>query len=122
MQSNKAAAVVLRRGPKILGFVRSDNQEIGLPCGGIQEGETPEQAAVRECYEETGYHVKVSGGPYVGFCDGALVYTFLVEEDGDSEAPTHPHEGTPAWVSPRELTKGLYGHYNMQVFKQFEIE
>ena len=38
-------------------FGKSDYYE--TPGGGIDAGETPEEAVVRECREELGYHVKV---------------------------------------------------------------
>jgi 8-oxo-dGTP pyrophosphatase MutT (NUDIX family) len=36
-----------------------DYQYFETPGGGIDPGETPEAACVRECYEETGYPVKI---------------------------------------------------------------
>lgn len=56
----------------------------GLPGGGIEPDETPEETVVRETFEETGYEVRVDGiggvfgGPelhhtYVGGDEGAYV-------------------------------------------------
>lgn len=39
---------------------RSDNGKWGVPGGGIEPGEHPAQAAVRETYEETGMRVEVT--------------------------------------------------------------
>ena len=48
-------AVVRRSDGHILAFERSDlSGEWQLPQGGIEAGETPEQAAWRELFEETG--------------------------------------------------------------------
>ena len=48
-------AVVRRSDGRILAFERSDlSGEWQLPQGGIETGETPEQAAWRELFEETG--------------------------------------------------------------------
>jgi ADP-ribose pyrophosphatase len=75
-----------------------------LPAGSVDEGETPEQAAARECHEEIG---KVPGTvvrlgamyPTPGYCDEEMVFFRLsaldepghqaeVDEDEDIEART----------------------------------
>ncbi|TWT25254.1 NUDIX hydrolase [Planomicrobium sp. CPCC 101110] len=48
-----ARAVIIREG-KIL-LVRSDRGTYGLPGGGVEKGESPAEALVREVAEETGY-------------------------------------------------------------------
>lgn len=55
-----AAGILYRAGDSVLLLLRSGNTRDfplhwGLPGGGIEEGETPEQAAIRESQEETGY-------------------------------------------------------------------
>ena len=58
-------AVVRRSDGRILAFERSDlSGQWQLPQGGIETGETPEQAAWRELHEETGLdagHVTLVG-------------------------------------------------------------
>jgi 8-oxo-dGTP pyrophosphatase MutT (NUDIX family) len=43
----------------------SVTQEWTLPGGGIEFGEHPADAAVREVFEETGYKISVHGDPHV---------------------------------------------------------
>ncbi|MDV6374563.1 NUDIX domain-containing protein [Deinococcus arenicola] len=47
-----------------------------IPSGSIENGENPEDAAVREAFEETGLRVKLTRflGAYLGrFADGTLI-------------------------------------------------
>lgn len=72
-----------------------------LPGGGIHPGETPQQAAVREAWEEAGAHGEVIGEPFriYGAWDEAqeCVPLRLLSLDPSPE-------GRPvAWVNPRSL-------------------
>jgi 8-oxo-dGTP diphosphatase len=53
-ESNDQTVLILRRDFRIW----------ALPGGGLETGETPEDAAIREAYEETGYEVKIDR--YIG--------------------------------------------------------
>lgn len=52
-----AAAVIVNDASEVLLQRRGDNGMWGLPGGGIEPGEEPAEAVVREVYEETGLHV-----------------------------------------------------------------
>jgi 8-oxo-dGTP diphosphatase len=59
-----AAAVLVEKGDEILLVRRSFNPAKGLwtlPAGFVDAGEDPAVAAERECIEETGLNVKVTG-------------------------------------------------------------
>ena len=53
----QAAGVVFLAGNRVLLLKRADNGEWGLPGGGVEDGETPFAAALREVLEETGHTV-----------------------------------------------------------------
>ncbi len=59
----RAAVVVYRirkgRTEFLLVSRNSDRNQFVLPGGHIHPGETPQQAAQRECYEESGVHIDV---------------------------------------------------------------
>lgn len=55
---NGAAAIIISHG-KLLMVRGKDTNSWGVPSGGIEYGESSEQACIREAWEETGYKVKV---------------------------------------------------------------
>lgn len=89
-----------------------------FPGGGMDEGETPEQAAVREMEEETGLHVAVRYKVAEIHFDLSIQHYFLVEKIGgefgsgtgeeftDAD-PDNPAEGVyiPTWMPLAELSK-----------------
>jgi len=60
MIRNRGGAIIVQEG-KIVLIKRIREGEIYyvFPGGGIEEGETPEEATKREAYEELGVHIKV---------------------------------------------------------------
>ena len=95
---------------------RAGMHYFAFPGGGVDEGETPEQAAVREAIEELGIEVAVKQKvAEIHFEQSTQVY-FLVEWTGgefgtgtgeeftDSD-PDNPQEGIyiPIWIGIEEL-------------------
>ena len=59
-----SVAAIIRDGDTILLQKRADDGEWSMPAGAIDPGESPQEAIVREVYEETGLHVtplKIAG-------------------------------------------------------------
>jgi 8-oxo-dGTP diphosphatase len=61
-QPTIAAAIIVANGKVLLVRRRISEGELSwqFPAGAVESGETPEVAAVRETYEETGLNVEVS--------------------------------------------------------------
>lgn len=95
---------VVRRAPDELLLVNKavyPGETYRLPTGGVEAGETPRQAAIREIYEETGYEVADAG--LLGVVDYALhrpdaedapfvSYVFVADVD-QAQAPHAAHAG-----------------------------
>ncbi|MGW3618575.1 NUDIX domain-containing protein [Micromonospora arida] len=56
-----SGSVVLDKSGRILMHMREDDGTWCLPGGGVKPGETWEQAARRECLEETGWVISIDG-------------------------------------------------------------
>ena len=60
MTKNRGAAIIVQEGKiALIKRVREDEMYFVFPGGGIEEGETPEEATKREVYEELGVHIQV---------------------------------------------------------------
>lgn len=119
-----AAAVIVRKGPRILAFIREKDGQVGLPCGWREDGELLRETAVRECLEETGYTIQIDSEqkPFIGFDPrGKIVVACFLGTLGQEGEPTHSHEGTPLWVGVRELLDSGYGDYNARALRNFGI-
>lgn len=82
-EKQSAGGIVYSDG-QILTIRAIPQNEIVFPKGTIETGESPEQTAVREVFEETGYKVKVKA-PL-----GSVTYEFD-EEDGEHYRKTVFH-------------------------------
>ena len=117
----RAVAIILYHDGRVLGFLRAKDQELGFPCGKVEEGETLEQAAVRECMEETGFVIQVTNQPpFVSYDSGYEVSTYTATVMR-IESPKHPHEGVSLWVHPRHMCTGHFGVYNRAALAHFGI-
>lgn len=102
-----AIAVVERNGQFLVGQRPAGKPLAGyaeFPGGRVESGETPEQAAVRECFEETGLNVFVLRGydecrhDYAH--DSVHLHFFACRTVGSAVKPRGPFR----WVSRADLS------------------
>lgn len=90
MFSLGAFAIIFDEHGRVLLCHRRDMDVWNLPGGGVESGELPTEAAVREALEETGLHVTVQRlvGVYVKTDKNDLVFAFTCQVVGGELALT----------------------------------
>lgn len=108
-------ALIFTKNNMVLGVSRKDNQNnFGLIGGKVDDGETPEEALIRETKEETGLDV-VKYDKIFERSDGNLkCYTYLCDTTG--EVMTN-EAGIVKEVTWKELLNGPFGEYNEQLLQ-----
>lgn len=114
-----AGGVVVHQG-KVLLLDRPSRNEVRLPKGHIEEGESPAEAALREVHEEAGYAnldvVADLGTQHAQFVDPFRQrqvtrdeYYFLMRlrDEGQIEQDEHEQQFIPVWVLPTEAVTRL---------------
>jgi 8-oxo-dGTP diphosphatase len=115
---------------KILILQRSLNASFlpghwGIPCGKLDFGETPEQAALRELHEETGLHAALSPivatstftGEKAGMKLHNLQITYIGQLSSDHvviDESSHAY----AWISVTDFEHSVMDDYNKTVVRQ----
>jgi 8-oxo-dGTP diphosphatase len=81
-----AFAVIVDAQQRVLISHRRDMDAWNLPGGGVESGETPVEAVIREVTEETGLEVTVDrlAGVYTNLRRDDLVFTFVCHVTGGS--------------------------------------
>lgn len=113
-------SVLIMKDGKVLGVARrADPNDFALPGGKVDPGETEKEAAVRECFEETGlviWNLKEVLRRNVGPDTGV---TFVCDWAGTPT--TQSGEPECKWVEPKELTKGVFKEYNTTLLTKMNV-
>ena len=119
--TNQRAGIVITNGELILCCqptnMYRNGWKLDLFKGHIQKGETPKEAAIRECWEESGIRFEPwkLTNPIQVSCDGHPLYLFLAKIDGvmlhqlscastfidDWDGKRKPEVEAYRWINPR---------------------
>lgn len=112
--------IVIRSDGKILSITNPDDSfKNCLPGGGVDPGESEEDAARRELWEETGLIAGDMAKIRKEVIGNKLVTLFRVI-DYSGRLQSSP-EGVPRWIEPEELCDTKYGDYHTKVLTQLGI-
>lgn len=105
---------------------RNDSSKFGLPGGKLEDHETPEEAGIRETFEETGIKVKSCVEIYkreepAGSPNGFPFYTYCFYATDWEGTPTDSDEGVVKWLKSSDLTgdTGAFSEYNRNTLNKF---
>ena len=106
----KSAVVYLPYKGKVLAVSRQwDSTDLNMPGGHVEPGEDPQDAAVRELWEETGIKADQIFPIYSRISNGYLVSAYKVTSfHGDLKSSW---EGIASWEDPEVLMNSSYGDY-----------
>ena len=118
---NHAQVVLINdKGEICLVSRKTDHKDFGLPGGKLDEGETYEQAAIRETKEETGLDIKNLTMIFAMHRKGRMGQTFIAEFDGEISYDKDVEPHVAKWGKMKEATSGSFGYWNKLVKKSLE--
>lgn len=97
IHNNKA--LILRRGTTAPWMPGHWN----LPGGCIESGETPEQAAIRECFEETGIEIRDMGTEYTIVDPEFVLHVHIVDFGTEPKVTLCWENDQYCWISAQEI-------------------
>lgn len=104
MRIRSAAILIQNNSLALLERHRDGLHYFTFPGGGVDAGETPEQAVVREVYEELGIAIRVIGLAAEVWFRGNQQFFFLVEQTGGEFGSGTGEE----FASDRDPARGSY--------------
>ena len=110
----KGASAIIIKDNRVLMIRTIDSNSWSIPSGGVEDGETVEEACIREVAEETGYEVKIVKELHTKktIIKEYKVTTkyFLCEITGGDIQYKDPDEEIEeiAWMNRNEISKLIY--------------
>ena len=97
VEKQRTAYCVALKDGKFLMVHNTERNGWEMPGGKIEQGETVEDAAKRECLEESGYDVEIIGRRNIGYCD--VCACTLGEKVSDGEMESQLFDSLPRELS-----------------------
>ena len=117
IKDNKVVVTKYKEGNKKAGYYE-------IPGGKIEEGETPEQTAIREMKEETGLKIKNlknKGKMIIEYPDRIFDFDVFLCNESEGE-PQNFEENTSEWIEIKELLKKEKILSNIMILDRFFIK
>lgn len=96
---------------------RKDNHsDFGLIGGKVDPGEGPEEAAVRECMEETGIEITNLRLIFSMHRKGRMGYTYLADYKGEINYDKELEPHVVKWAPMMDATTGSFAYWNKMVY------
>ena len=104
-QPHPVAAMILRSPQgRVLMMRRVDGEGWAFPAGGIKDGEEPEEGAIRELREETGYHLPAPGQMLMRRVkDGVDCTTYVTDVDHEFSPTLNYEHDAYGWFDPAQV-------------------
>ena len=116
-QNHSQVVLINEEGLILLVSRKNDHTSFSLPGGKVDEGETFEEAAIREVKEETGLDIKNLTMIFAMHRKGRMGHTFLAEYSGKINYDKQEEPHVVKWGEMKEATKGSFGYWNKLVKK-----
>lgn len=121
-----AVMVVVNKNGRVLGVSRRyDKTKFGLPGGKLDPNETPEEAAIRETFEETNVNVHACSFLYKreeapDKPGGEWFYTYCYLALSWSGEASNSEEGIVKWLTVADLTdpNSAFPEFNTNTFNR----
>lgn len=117
IKDNKVVVIKYKKGNKKEGYY-------DIPGGKIEEGENPEQTAIREMREETGMiikNLKHKGNMIIEYPDRKYAFDVFITNEYEGE-PQEFKENTSEWIEIDELLKEDKILSNIMILDRFFIK